>query len=136
MHENLCSFIHDELDELDRKVKNGGKLSNAEIEYGDMLAHFKKSLLTNEAMEEAGYSEHGYSYNRDWRDGDGHGMSYARGRRNAPRDARGRYSGDRGYSYAEDDMHGVIDEMRGMLADLPAEKQGKVRRFIDEMERM
>lgn len=139
MHENLCNFIHDELAELDRKVKTGGKLTAAEVEYADMLAHLKKSLLTAEAMEEDdGYSQRGgmsYRDGRGMRENSMRGNSYA-GRRNARRDSLGRYSRNEGYSYGEDGMHEVLAEMRDMMTDLPAEKQQRVRQFISEMERM
>lgn len=78
MHK-LIDFICDELDDLEEKAEHG-KLTMAEVEYGDMLAHFKKNLLTADAMMEAD----DYSYDD--------GMSMARGRRNARRDTRGRYS--------------------------------------------
>lgn len=64
------------------------------------------------------------------------GSSYARGRRNARRDSMGRYSREGGYSYAEDDMHEILADMRGIMSKLPAEKQREVREFIDNMERM
>lgn len=129
MHENLCNFIYDELDELDRKVKNGGKLSNAELEYADTLAHLKKSLLTVDAMK-GGYSERGYSYNypryaydRDrWHD-DG----YSEARR---RDARGRYSG-------ADEHERMVMELREAMAAAkdPAVRED-IKRLIEKVERM
>lgn len=133
MHENLCNFIHDELAELDRKVKTGGKLTASEVEYADMLAHLKKSLLTAEAMEEDddGYSERGgMSYARDGRGGMMRGNSYARGRMNARRDSRGRYSREGGYSYA-DDFHGMLEE--AMMAAPNEQAREKLRRMMSEM---
>lgn len=132
MYDNLCGYIHDELTELDRKTKSGGKLSAQEIEYGDTLAHMKKSLLTSEAMEgtDDGYSGAGYNrmpepyrYARGGYAAEGgayyggayngvgyRGTSRARGRGvNADRDAMGRYSGD-GDS---------VEQMRRMAADMP-----------------
>lgn len=92
MHK-LLEYVCDELEELERKADKGGKLSMAEIQYGDTLAHMKKNLLTADAMtgdDEEGYSNTGYSY--------------ARGRgQNARRDSMGRYSREtienRGGSY-------------------------------------
>ena len=53
MHK-LIEYICDELEELERKAEKGGKLSMQEVQYGDMLAHFKKNLLkSDEMMEEA-----------------------------------------------------------------------------------
>ena len=133
MHK-ICEYIDDELMELEQKVEKGGKLSAGEIEYGDKLAHFKKSLLTNEAME--GNSEEGRSYargrggrNRSYRsydnsydsyDGD---MSEARGR-NARRDSRGRYSRD-----------GFVDKLMEMRESAPNEKSRRAgEKMIDELE--
>lgn len=80
MHK-LCEYVDNELMELERKVGTGQKLNASEVQYGDLLAHFKKSLLTIEGME--GYS--GYDgYSREMR-----GNSYAR-----RRDSMGRYSRD------------------------------------------
>lgn len=135
MHDHLCDYIKSELDELDRKVKNGGKLTASELEYGDMLAHFWKSMLTACAMEESdGYSNRydGRMYRgRSYGDGYG-GMSNA-GRRNVQRDSMGRYSGD-GYSY-HDSMHDLLEDMRGMMGDLPEDKRRKAERLIDELSR-
>lgn len=86
MHK-LIDYICDELEELERKADKEGQLSMQELEYGDMLAHFKKSLLTADAMMEYDESMEG--------------GSYARGRgRNARRDSMGRYS-SREYSSRE-----------------------------------
>ena len=61
------------------------------------------------------------------------GMSRA-GRSNAKRDSMGRYSRN-GYSYA-DSIDGLVDEMRGMMGDLPEEKRREVERFVNKMDRM
>ena len=83
MHK-LMEYVCDELEELERKAEKGGKLSMAEIQYGDTLAHFKKNLLTADAM--TGEGEYGYSN--------------ARGRgSNARRDSMGRYSRDICFCY-------------------------------------
>lgn len=141
MHEYLCDYIKTELSELDRKAKSG-KLSTAELEYADTLAHLKKSLLTADAMEESdgGYSgrymmpRYAYDDGRSYADGmmNGDGRSYA-GRRNARRDSMGRYSRD-GYSY-HDSMDELIDEMRGMMDKLPEDRRRKAERLIDELSR-
>lgn len=132
MFHNLCDFIKDELKELDRKVASGGKLSMNEIEYGDKLAHFKKSMLTVDAMEnpeEYGYNDSGYnarSYN----------MSYgARGRgSNARRDSMGRYMGSRSY---RDNESGMIGELKELMENAPNDHvRRKFEQFISEMESM
>ncbi len=75
--DKLIDYICDELDDLEKKAEKNGKLSQTEIQYGDMLAHFKKNLLTADAMMDTEYD----------------GISHARGRgRYARRDAMGRYS--------------------------------------------
>ena len=81
MHK-LIEYICDELEELERKAGKDGKLSMAEVQYMDTLAHAKKNLLKGDEMEEGEYSgrmmydEEPYSRN-----------SYAR-----RRDSMGRYS--------------------------------------------
>lgn len=128
MHENLCHYIHDELDELDRRVKSGGKLSASDLEYADTLAHLKKSLLTVDAMG-GGYSERGYSYNlprRYYDDRDGHdGMSYA-----PRRDAMGRYS------RADEHEHMVMELREAMAAAKDPAVREDIRRLIERAERM
>ena len=93
MHK-LVEYICDELEELERKSEKG-KLSMAEIQYMDTLAHAKKNLLKGEEMMEESYSSmdgrQSYRYSRDGMSYDD--MSMGRGR-NARRDSRGRYSSD------------------------------------------
>lgn len=119
MHK-LIEFVCDELNDLERKVERGGKLSMPEVQYMDTLAHTKKNLLKADEMED-GYSMDGYSrdYSRD-----GYSRRYsrayseARGRgRNARRDSMGRYSRDRysrdmeGYSMDGEDFETQIEEL-------------------------
>lgn len=141
MHK-LMEYICDELEELERKADKDGKLSMAEIQYADTLAHTKKNLLkADELWEESEYnmdegnsyamggrSRNGYRYNNEG------GRSYARGRgRNAKRDSMGRYSRD-GYSMAGDDM---IDELRELMQDAPDEQtRMEFQRFISKIEKM
>lgn len=139
MHK-LIEYICDELDELERKADKDGKLSMAEVQYMDTLAHAKKNLLkSEEMMGEDEYSmASGRQSRRGMRDGisyryEGEG-SYARGRgRNARRDSMGRYSRE-GYSMANDEM---LYELREMMNEVPDE-QTKIefQRFIKKMESM
>ena len=145
MFDNLCEFIKTELSEIDRKAKSG-KVTVPELEYADTLAHLKKILLTNDAMEESegGYSSrynmmprYGYTYEgRSYNDGmprsDSYGGMSNAGRMNARRDSMGRYSRD-GYSY-HDDMGALLDDMRGMLDKLPEDRRRKAERLIDELD--
>ena len=108
MHK-LCEYIDMELDELEDKVKRGGKLSTSELEYGKDLAKFKMALLTNEAMENEGYSHGRYYYP----------VSYGR-----KRDSMGRYSRD-----------AFIDKLHTLMNEAPDEKHKKaIKRMIEDME--
>ena len=136
MHK-LCEYIDDELKTLEKKVGNGQQLSAAEVQYGDMLAHFKKSLLTNEAMAENGYSNEyrgdmshggrmsrrgGISYDDD--------MSFARGRTgNVRRDSMGRYSND-GMSY-DDAREDLMVQIREYMKSAPDDEKQEARRFMN-----
>lgn len=151
MHK-LIEYICDELEELERKADKEGKLSMAEIQYGDMLAHFKKNLLKGEEMygeDEEMYSMAGGSYEG--------GRSYARGgnrgggNRGGGQSRRGGYSMRGGNSYryegegsyargrgrnAKRDAMGrysseggysmagdeMIDELRDLMQDAPDEQ--------------
>ena len=146
MHK-LIEYICDELEELERKADKDGKLSMAEIQYADTLAHMKKNLLkADELWEESDYSiagegsyarggrsNRGGSYARGGRGSNRGGYSnegsYARGRgRNARRDSRGRYS------MAGEEM---VDELRDLMQDAPDEQtRMEFQRFIQKIEQM
>ena len=117
MHK-LYEYIDNELKDLERKVGTGQKLSAGEIQYGDMLAHFKKSLLTNDAMEE--YED---DYSREYRPM--RGSSYARGAR---RDSMGRYSRD------TDDMVDELTELMHKATDEGTKRE--FRKFIAKVQEM
>ena len=121
--DKICKYIDKELDELETKIDRGGKLSGAEIEYGDKLAHFKKSLLTNEAMEDS-YSEEYRGTSRLGRSEERmNDMSGARGR-NARRDSMGRFSRD-----------GFMDKLMEMRDSAPNERtRREVEKMIDDLE--
>ena len=105
MHK-LCDYIDDELIMLEDKVGKGGKLSTSELEYADKLAHLKKSLLTNKAMEDKYSEDYPVHYGRK-------------------RDSMGRYTRDR-----EDMVH----ELRELWRTAPDEHtKRKLERFIDEL---
>lgn len=89
--DELRDMLMEELEKCAAK----GELSTGSLEVIDKLAHAIKSIDTIIAMEEAGYSNDGYS------------MARGRGRY-AKRDSMGRYS-SRGGSY--DDM--MYDERTG-----------------------
>ena len=132
-YESFFDFVCHELEELDEKAK-ADKVSMTDVQYADMLEHYKKSYLTNEAMEGEGYSNRGYmphwggyAYEGDRMGGN----SYA-GRMNAKRDSMGRYSRNRGYSYSED-MEATKDEMRELAQKMPEEHRRKIERALDEL---
>lgn len=122
--DKLIDYICDEMEELERKADKG-KLSMAEIQYADMLAHLKKNILTSEAMMGEG------EYSND------NGNSYARGRgrgSNAKRDSMGRYSSrmyDGSYegSYERGGNRGGYSrDMMSMLRDMEDNAQDEESR--------
>ena len=124
MHK-LIDYICDELDELERKASKDGKLSMAEVQYMDTLAHAKKNLMKSEEMD-GGYS--GMMYPRYYGDDRSYtdGRSYAR-----RRDSMGRYS-RRGYSMAADDMISELHELMDKAPDEMTKREFK--KFIDKIE--
>lgn len=135
--DKICRYIDRELEEYENKVANGGKLSRTEIEDGKNLAKFKMALLTNDAMENEGYSGDwdGIAYEsgrmvRRGRDG----MSGARGRgSNAKRDRMGRYSSEDGYSRA-DAKEEFIERVYELIDEAPDEHtRKKAERFASEI---
>ena len=122
MHK-LIEYACDELEEIERKVGKGQKLSMQELQYADTLAHMKKNLLKSEEMsggEE--YSGRGYSRRMSY----GKGMSYDDGypeenfvrpdgsySRRRGRDAMGRYSSDEGSvdEHTKQELRKLIDQM-------------------------
>lgn len=140
----LCDTITRELEDANEKIRSaGGKVSAGDVDYIDKLTHSLKSIKTTIAMMESD-DEGGYSgrympmYGMNYERGGNRGNSYARGS-NARRDSMGRYSRgysrNDGYSYA-DGVHELLEEMRGMMNDLPEEKRREVQRFTEKMERM
>jgi hypothetical protein len=102
-----------------------------DMQYLDTLAHTKKNLLKAEEMSEGSYRG---SYDDR--------MSYAdpmyadderteRSRYSTRRDRMGRYSREDGYSRDE----GMIEELRNMMGDLPANKQRELQQLIKRYER-
>ena len=155
MHK-LMEYVCDELEELERKADKEGKLSMAEMQYVDLLAHTKKNLLKSEEMmgEDDEYSMDGGSYamgrsyargGRGGNQGGGNsnrrssyemgGSSYARGRgRNARRDSMGRYSREQGYSGNPEEM---IQELRELMEDAPDDRtRQEFQKFIQKIEQM
>lgn len=131
MHElyELKDMLCKELKEYGEK----GELTAGSLETIDKLAHAMKNLdRVIEAYEEEGeysgrYPDMGGSYARRY---SREGRSYARGRMNAPRDARGRYSG-----YSRDD--GMVEELRELMQDAPNEAiKRDIQRLVEKIEQM
>lgn len=133
--DKLCRYVDRELEEYENKVANGGKLSRTEIEDGKNLAKFKSALLTNKAMEEEGYSGDwdGIAYEGGRMMSRRNGMSGARGRMNAKRDSRGRYSSEGGYSRA-DAKEEFMERVYELIDEAPDEHtRKKAERFASEI---
>ena len=140
MHK-LMEYVCSEMEELERKADKDGKLSMAEMQYLDTLAHTKKNLLkADEMWEESEYSEamdgRGTSYRRSYDRGtsyryDDDTMSMARGRRgNVRRDSMGRYSRAEGAEM-------MVDELRELMQEAPDERtRMEFQKFIQKIEQM
>ena len=124
---DLCEVISRELEDVNQKIQSaGGGMSAGDLELVDKLTHALKSNKTTIAMMESGYSAKPYNDGRTYRgrsyDGDGYGgMSHKR-------DRMGRYS-------YHDSMHELLEDMRGMMVDMPEDKRRKAERLIDELSR-
>lgn len=104
------------------------------------------------AEEEEGYSMRGQGggsrYSREGGQGGGSrysregrsrysyegGSSYARGRRgNVRRDSMGRYAREGGYARA-DGVEELMEEIQGMMGELPQNLQQEAQRFVQKLE--
>ena len=65
MH-NLINYISGEIDDLDRKVGKGNKLSASEMQYGNIASEFGKNLLKFKALCEK--SDENYSASHSYRE--------------------------------------------------------------------
>lgn len=107
-------------------------ISAGSLDVIDKLTHAVKSIDTIMAMEEAGYSNDGYSY--------------ARGRRgNVRRDSMGRYSSryddgnyrsNNSYRYSRDDAkHDLADELREMAMNTDdPESKNMIHKWLKQVE--
>lgn len=131
----LKEMLMDELKEYGSKKD----MSTGSLEVVDKLSHTIKNLCKIiEDMEDEQYSmayEGGQSSIRGGTGRSYRGNSYARGRgRNARRDSMGRYSNERGYSQAAEDM---VNELRDLMEDAPDERtKQEFQRFINKIEQM
>jgi hypothetical protein len=134
MHK-IMEYVCKEMEDLEKKIEKNGGLNPSDMQYLDTLAHTKKNLLKAEEMSEGSYRG---SYRGSYDDR----MSYAdpmyadderteRSRYSTRRDRMGRYSREDGYSRDE----GMIEELRNMMGDLPANKQRELQQLIKRYER-
>jgi hypothetical protein len=128
--DNLCAYIDDELMELDKKAKSG-KLSAGDIEMGDKLAHFEKSLLTNEGMKNRYSNDSGMrrEYSRDYSMNDDYRHDYSRDDYSGARrrDSMGRYSRE------SDDIVHSMRELMNRTNDPKA--KDAIRQAVSDIER-
>lgn len=140
MHK-IMSYVCKEMEDIEKKIDEKGGLSMTEMQYLDTLAHTKKNLLKAEEMSEGSYRG---SYRGTYRGSYDDGMSYADpmyadreqtegSRYSMRRDRMGRYSREDGYSRA--DASELVDELRGMMSDLPPQKQRELEKLIKRYER-
>lgn len=119
MHK-LMEYICDQMEEYEQKVAKDGKLSMAEIEYVDKLAHIKKNLLKAEEMwNDSEYSMAGDSNMR--------GKSNAR--RSYGRNQYGSYA--EGYSMAEEDISEELKDLMHSTSDHQTRQD--IQRMINRM---
>lgn len=136
--------------ELEEQSESGFSASSLNIiKTASSAADHLDNIIRKCEEQKGGYSERGYSsgmyyaadpMDRDvepGRDTSYGGSSYARGRRNAPRDAMGRYSGAgesmRGYSGDGYSMH--QDPARDLRELIPHAPDEQTRRMMEEIAR-
>jgi len=118
----LRDIIADEAHTAKEKIKAAGGMSGGDYDIIDKITHTMKSLDC--CIEKQEEKDDGYS-GRMYPDGmggsyrgyasEGRGYSMARGRMNAPRDSRGRYSGaDGDVEDIKRDMQRLMDKVEKM----------------------
>lgn len=152
---DLCELVEKKGREITERLK--GKeipMNESSLEVIDKITHILKSLSCTIAMEEE--KQGGESYNTvnatdgahsyrggSYRGGSSRasmddGMSGARGRRNAPRDSMGRYSGrsydDGGYAGAADELIEHLEHAKEMAEDHGMKQ--KLQKIIREAQNM
>ena len=156
MHK-LIEYVCDELEKIEKQADQSGKLSLAEIEYADKLAHLKKNLLRSDEIMDKGYSGDMRRFPTSFRDGRSYGRGdygradYDRGDSsyddrgrgpNAQRDSRGRYSTGHNYSrYVRDDYSmdtgEVIMDLRHLMDEAPDDRmRQQIQRIVTKVEQM
>lgn len=98
----LRDMLCEELDNITEQ----GEITTGTLDIINKLTHSIKSIDTIIAMEEASYENRDGSYY----DGYSRRGSYARGRRNARRDSRGRYSRMDSKEQIAEQLEDIMDE--------------------------
>lgn len=136
----LMSLVENEIEAINR---NGKFKSREEIDSVYKLVDIAKDIECmnrwEEEMDGESYDD-GMSYERGGRPYRYDGGSYARGRRNARRDERGRYSREsyRGGSYergySRDGKEEYKEQLIDMMEDAPSEEvRQSIKRMIDNL---
>lgn len=133
----------------DKLIKEIGNYADAQLTTG-VIDTLEKASTTAKNLckiielceeSEGGYSGRTYEYSGDgsYRDGEmsyRDGGSYARGRRRAPRDSMGRYSGYSGYSrdgYSRHSGKETAEEIRNLMGSVQDEE---ARREMEHLVKM
>ena len=131
---NLKERLTKELENYANKELTASSLDIV-MKMSSAVKNLAKYIMMCEA-EEGVYSGTSYAFGRDHSVEPGRDMSYrgsyARGRRGAPRDSMGRYSGEMGYS-----RHGdPADLLREVMEQAPDEQtRRELERIMQKMER-
>lgn len=140
----MLDYVCRELEDLENNMKKQGGLTPSDMQKVDMLARIKKNLLKAEELtsnEEDGYSGEGSmrgSYRGSYEGGGDRGSyegpmrSADRGTYSERRDRMGRYSRTEGYSRHGSDE--LIDELKDLIEDLPANVRNEMRQVIERHE--
>lgn len=137
----LCDFYDNVIDtmaDVNTKLKSGdGKIRPADADFVEKLTKSAQNLTTTMAMiEQSEMDNYSQDYRGSMRSRDDrsmmNGTSRARGRMNAPRDSRGRYSGN--YS-REDEMRDMADNIRDRMRDMPEDMRRSAEDFVSRLER-
>lgn len=136
----MLDYVCRELEDLEKQLKKQGGLTPSDMQKVDMFARIKKNLLKAEELtskEEDGYSGEG-SMRGSYEGGSNRGSyegpmrSADRGAYSERRDRMGRYSRAEGYSRHGSDE--LIDELKDLMEDLPANVRNEMRQVIERHE--
>lgn len=142
----MLDYVCRELEDLENNMKKQGGLTPSDMQKVDMFARIKKNLLKAEELtskEEDGYSGEGSmrgsyrgsyegSSNRGSYEGPMRPVSERDGYSERRRDRMGRYSRAEGYSRHGSDE--LIEELKDLMEDLPANVRHEMQAVIERHE--